>query len=195
MTSSCSELLRRRMEAMEKVVAPRPLEDASMVTQKRKFAACAGAVRKQQNGQMLLPSADSVVMARAGCAVCKDQTQKVVTVPCVCPTEEGSAKKPLAYQGKLSCPCPNHTPADPSLIKPNCCATNGRTWLANDMPATPPGGWPLPPCKQAARCPEPKEESPCCNKDGLPAPEYDKLYWESTYLTNQGTQTAPCGSC
>ena len=188
---------------MTKVVSPRPLGDASMVTQKRKYAACAGRPGKQSDGQMVQHSADIVLLARAGCAVCADPVQETVTLPCVCPTVEGAANKPLAYQGSpASYPghrcniCPNHTPADPSLVAvPPCCATNGNTWLANDIPPTPPGGWPLPPCKPVALCPAPPMENPCCTEDGFLRPGYDGLYWDSAYLLNQDTQAPPCGSC
>lgn len=197
MTSSCSELLRRRMEAMTKVIAPRPLGDASMVTQKRKFAACAGIVRPQNDGQMVVHSAESVLLARAGCAVCNDVPQVTTTQDnCACAVVEGAANKPLAYQGTLSCPCPNRVPAAPSLVAvPECCPEPGytNTYLANHIRA----GivYPLPACKPTKRCPCPETPNPCCNEDGFLQPGYDGLYWDSAVLINEGAQAPPCGSC
>lgn len=199
MTSSCSELLRRRMEAMTKVIAPRPLCDASMVTQKRKYAACAGLVRAQNDGQMVEHSADAVLLARAGCAVCNDRDQVTVTQDnCGCAVEEGAANKPLAYQGSQRCPCPNHTPANPALVAvPECCPEPGytNTYLANHFKVNPESPYPAPACKPKARCPCPEVPNPCCNENGFLKPGYDGLYWDSAVLINQGAAAPPCGSC
>jgi hypothetical protein len=201
MTSSCGELLRRRMEAMTKVIAPRPLGDASMVTQKRKFAACQGLVRAQNDGQLLVYSADSVLLARGGCAVCNDRPQVTTTQDnCGCAVVEDLAKKPLAYQGKMSCPCPTHTPANPALVAvPECCPAPGytNTYLANHIRVNPESPYPLPPCKPVARCPRPGPEiaNPCCTEDGSSREGFNSLYFDTTILINQGAEAPPCSSC
>lgn len=188
---SASEYLRRKIDAAPKIIAPRPLGDSSMVTQKRKFAACAGRpVGTRSDGSNVIPSSESVLFARAGCAVCADPPQKIIEVPC-CPYPEPTVV-PLALQGTMACPC-SASPVTAQLADPKCCATpgNSRTLWANDIPSNFVG--PIPPCKPHGHCAKAvPEETPCC-QNGMSGRDY--MYWDTVQIVEQTAQSNPCGTC
>lgn len=186
---SASEYLRRRMDAAPKIIAPRPLGDSSMVTQKRKFAACAGRpYGTRSGGSGVIPSTESVLLAHAGCAVCADPKQEIIEVPC-CPYPEPEVV-PLALQATQGCcvkivqPTPNRT----------CCSEPGntRTLWANDIPSGFKGG--LPPCKPVKPCLNNPVGGPSCWEPLLLGAR-DQMYWDSVLIENQSTQPNPCGTC
>lgn len=190
---SCSELLRRRQEAMPKIIAPRPIGDSSLLTQMRKYAACAGRpVGVRSDGSSVIPSSESVLYAKAGCAVCLSPKQETVTIPCCPPLPEGP--KQLALQGSMPCPCPGSY-VTAQLATRECCAEPGRsrTLLANDMPAN--FVAPPPPCQQVPRCaPEKPCETPSCVSSKPRSIPDIMSYWETVEPVEQTLQN-PCKSC
>ena len=189
---SASEYLRRRMDAAPKIIAPRPLGDSSMVTQKLKFAACAGRpYGTRSDGSGVIPSSESVLLARAGCAVCADPKQETIEVAC-CPYPEPEVV-PLALQGAHGC-CAG--PVVTAQLAPprECCSEPGntRTLLANDIPSGFKGG--LPPCKPVKPCLNNPVGGPGC-WDPLLAGGRDPMYWDAVLIENQSSQPNPCGTC
>jgi len=201
MSVSSSELLRRRLESMPKVIAPRPLGDASMVTQKRKFAACAGqSYGTRSDGSGVIPSTESILLARAGCSVCNDAPQVTTTVDCCQYPVPDPKTKPLALQGTMACPCPTFQAAKPAPL-PECCDGGyssyeegySNTLRANHIRSRPPGGWPMYPTQRKPRCQQ-KPTEPCFppeSNDG----GYNVLYWDTVAAVNEQPQSNPCGSC
>ncbi len=152
---SSSERLRLRMEASTKIIAPRPLKDASMTTAIKRYTNTVIPTKKQSDGQMLSYSSEIVAAAKAGCAICASPAPSTVTVEC-CPIPADAEPKALALQGKQPGCCPYQ--GGPAPL-PECCGTPGNvnTWWANDIP---PGFVaPLPPCSS---CPPPVPVDPCC---------------------------------
>lgn len=161
---SSSERLRLRMEATTKIIAPRPLKDASMKTAIQRYVNTAVS-GKNSDGQQLAYSSDVVVAAKAGCAICATAKPTTATVSC-CPIPEiDPAKKAVALQGKRMGCCP-YVGGRPPL--PECCNTPGNvnTWWANDIPPGFVGTLPAcSPCSNPAPEPEPVCVcEPCCNK-------------------------------
>jgi hypothetical protein len=190
MAMSSSEYLRRRVDAMPKVIAPRPVGDASMVTQMRKYAACRGRPEGvRSDGSSVIPSSESLTLSRAGCAVCASPPQKTVEIPC-CPYPDDETKQ-LALLATLSCPCPGSY-VTAQLAPRECCPGSGRsnTWKANDMPSGFVGPVAPSQCKTPCRVPAPVE--PAC--DG---PVYDGgfnvLYWDPVSVSEPAQN--PCGTC
>ncbi len=117
MTTSYSEYLRRKMEATVKIQSPRPIADASLLTQINRFKnSTAPNAQRQGDGQQVIPSADAYLAAKAGCAVCNAPTQVTATIAC-CPTP--TEDKPLILQGTKLCPCA--VPGPVELAGPRCC--------------------------------------------------------------------------
>jgi hypothetical protein len=154
MSMSSSERLRLRMAATTKIIAPRPLKDASMTTTIKRYVNTVIPTKRQSDGQMLSYSSEIVAAARAGCAICSSKNTGG-EIPC-CPIPADAVPKALALQGKRMGCCP-YVGGRPPL--PECCSTPGNvnTWWANDIPA----GFvaPLPPCRT---CPPPSSTLPCC---------------------------------
>lgn len=158
---SSSERLRRRMEIMPKIVAPRPLRDSGVVTERRRFIASRRLPGQPRlsGGSNVQPSSEYVVAGIAGCAVCNDRSQVTTTTEC-CP-DNYEPPKPAALLpsctvcGKASGPQP----------LPVCCPSNGRvnTWYATDIDPTlyfPPT---CSPCVVPAN-----PVSNCCDENGYP---------------------------
>jgi hypothetical protein len=117
MTASYGEYLRRKMEATVKIQSPRPIADASLLTQINRFKnSVMPNQQRQGDGQQVIPSADAYLAAKAGCAVCNAPTQATVTIAC-CPTP--AEDKPLILQGATKCPCAIPGPVE--LAGPHCC--------------------------------------------------------------------------
>ncbi len=118
MTTSYSEYLRRKMEATVKIQSPRPIADASLLTQINRFknSAMLSTQQRQRDGQQVIPSADAYLAAKAGCAVCNAPAQVTTTIAC-CPTP--AEDKPLILQGETKCPCA--VPGPVVLAGPRCC--------------------------------------------------------------------------
>jgi len=117
MTTSYSEYLRRKMEATVKIQSPRPIADASLLTQINRFKnSTAPNAQRQGDGQQVIPSADAYLAAKAGCAVCSAPAQVTATIEC-CPTP--TEDKPLILQGTTKCPCA--IPGPVVLAGPRCC--------------------------------------------------------------------------
>jgi hypothetical protein len=188
---TASEYLRRRMEATPKIIAPRPLGDSSMVTQKLKFAACAGRpYGTRSDGSGVVPSTESVLLARAGCSVCANPPQETAEIAC-CPIPE-PAIGPLDLQTLTKC-CVGSFVTAKLADPPQCCSEPGysRTLLANDMPSNFVGS--LPPCKPVNRCVN-VEPEPGCWDPSLQGGR-DPMFWDSVLIENQSTQPNPCGTC
>jgi len=188
MTSSSTEYLRRKLQSMTQVVAPRPLYDASMVTQINKYRAVSGFANPQKRGgQMLEPSSDGRLAAVGGIAVCCGPTQRTITETCPCPLVSVSTNLPLA------CPCPpgigSYVTAP--LAEPVCCTSGpgyGDTYKANDIRTDWIYG--LPPCKPTMRAhhynhhPHHHHVKTSCNEHGFLQVDGDgsDLYWDAHYL-------------
>ena len=191
---SCSELLRRRQESMAKVIAPRPVGDASLLIQMRKYAACAGRpVGVRSDGSSVVPSSESALYAKAGCAVCASPKQETVTTPCCPPAPE--APKPLALRASMPCPCPGSYVTAPLAPPAPCCTGPGRsrTLLANDMPA----GFiaPLPPASYKPPRAAGEADAPVtCSAPAMYESGYDPLYWDIVQVNADPGQN-PCGTC
>lgn len=168
MTASSSEYLRRKMDAATKVVAPRPIGDASVLTQIRRYRASKPVAPKEPvtdccrvypgrigDGQQQIWSSEGVLAAVAGCAVCSDPPQIIRDIDC-CPYTEPTTK-PLALQGSQSGCCPFNGGLPPTTPE-CCCAGKTNTWWANCI--TPGTIVPVPGC---TTCPPPIPTcQPCC---------------------------------
>lgn len=188
---SCSELLRRRQEALPKVIAPRPIRDASQLTEMRKFAACAGRpAGVRSDGSSVLPSSESYLYAKAGCSVCLSPKQETIVVAGCCSPPEPPTQ--LALQGSMPCPCPGSY-VTAQLASRECCTSpgNSRTWLANDMP--PNFVAPPPPCSHPPRCPPQGPPEIVCS--AAPIAKQGLLqYWQTAQAATQAP-TLPCSNC
>lgn len=142
MSSSYSEYLRRKMAATPQIVAPRPLGDASMVTQIKRMTNTTVA-SPLDGGQRLQLSSEAVVAARAGCGICEAPVPQTVEIAC-CPPTPDLDPKPAALQGTDRGCCQIVGPPIPYV---ECCREGPvtvRTWQANDvLPNVVPQ---LPPC-------------------------------------------------
>lgn len=191
MALSSSELLRRRIAAMPKVISPRPVGDASMVTQMRKYAACAGRSEGvRSDGSSVIPSSESVTLARAGCAVCASPPQVTVTVAGCCPSPDEGPRQ-LALQATQRCPCPGpYVTAQPA--SPVCCSGPGRsnTWKANDVPAGFVG--PIPPTQCKKPCGTQATSASTCSGQVLDG-GFNALYWDPVSVSESAQN--PCGTC
>ena len=119
MTTSYSEYLRRKMEATVKIQSPRPIADASLLTQINRFKNSTTPVQQRQgDGQQVIPSAAAWTSAKAGCAVCNSPVQATATIAC-CPTP--TEDKPLILQGTTKCPCAIPGPVVGAGPRPHCC--------------------------------------------------------------------------
>ncbi len=161
---SISERLRRRIEVMPKIVAPRPLRDSGVVTERRRFAASRRLPGQPRlsDGHSIRPSSEYVVSAAAGCAVCNDLPQVTTTTEC-CPDNYEPTPKPAALLPSCS---PGGVPTGPQPV-PVCCPSNGRvnTWYATDIDPTvyfPPA------CNPCVVVGEPVPS--CCDENGYPLP-------------------------
>lgn len=103
------------MASLTKVVAPRPLDSASLLTQVRRMRA-SGVRGKRSDGQVLEYSSEAVVSAHARCGLCVPAAVTVVE-PCCPPTPVG--EKPLAERGTQRC-CGIQA-GIPQLSGPPCC--------------------------------------------------------------------------
>jgi hypothetical protein len=163
------QLLRRRMAAAPKIIAPRPIGDSSLLTQIRRYKAsrprpvaptttdcCVVRSGKRSDGQSQVWTAEAAVSAAAGCAVCASPAPQTVVIPC-CPPEpipeqpNGAFPKPLAYQGKDTCCGVVGGAPHPSSPKKCCTPGNTNTWWANDIPC----GYVAPVSVCSCRCPPP----------------------------------------
>jgi hypothetical protein len=155
---SSSERLRLRMEASTKVIAPRPLKDASMATTIKRYVNTAVPTAKQSDGQMMSYSSEIVAAAKAGCAICATPNTGG-EIQC-CPLDT-TAPKALALQGKSAGCCPIQGGRPPL---PECCSTPGsvNSWWANNIP----GGIivPLPQCRPCPPARNPND-LPCLGCD------------------------------
>jgi hypothetical protein len=155
MSMSSSERLRLRLAASTKIIAPRPLKDASLLTSVRRYKNTRIPSQRQSDGQQLTYSSEIVAAARAGCAICNSTPATTIIVEC-CPIPADASPKAAALQGKRMGCCPYQGGRPPA---PECCSTPGNinTWWANDIPpgyvAT------LPLCRP---CPPPEVLLPCC---------------------------------
>jgi len=176
------EYLRNKIKAAEQVVAPRPLADASMLTQIRRYQASAGAPNKTSDGQMVLPSSDYRLASIAGCAVCLSPPQATVTIPCcdVQVDQEAYVYQPTPQE---CCPIKGRPP---QLATPKCCMDPGyvNTYKANNVPAS---GFlpPLPVLKPTVPCLPPPTTS-CCTQDKVGIYGYDAVFWSEETLINEG---------
>ncbi len=161
---SSSERLRRLMEIQPKVVAPRPLRDSGVVTERRRFMASRRLPTQPRlsDGRNIRPSSEYVVSAAAGCAVCNDPPQLTTTTAC-CPDNYEVVPRPAALLpsctvcGKASGPQP----------VPVCCPSTGRvnTWYATDINPTVYIPTTCNPCVVSAQ-PVPN----CCDQNGFQLP-------------------------
>ena len=163
MSQSSSEYLRRKMEAAAKTIAPRPLRDASMVTERTRFKALAGSVARYNGGQMQEYSSEWIAAARAGCAVCAEPVQETVTQEC-CPPIADHNPATLAFQGSQRGCC---DAARPVGVIERCCVpgTTNTFWANGVTPESIRDGpfGPAPPCKS---CP-PSTARPQCDENGV----------------------------
>ena len=132
---SSSERLRRLMEIQPKVIAPRPLRDSGVLTERRRFLASRRLPGQPRlsDGRNIQPSSEYVVAAAAGCAVCNDRPQVTTTTAC-CPDNYEPLPRPAVLLPACS-PCGVPTGPQP---QPVCCPSNGRvnTWYATGIDPT-----------------------------------------------------------
>jgi hypothetical protein len=163
---NASELLRRRLEAMPKVIAPRPIGDASMMTQIQRYKATRRSDMRRSDGQMQEVSSEFVISAIAGCAVCLSPPQETVTVAC-CPPEPEPEIKPLALIGRVGTCC-GTSGGKPELAPPRKCCTPGNitTMWGTDINPN------YIPHYSACDCRRPVVpcEDPCCDENGFLLP-------------------------
>ena len=159
---SSSERLRQRVEIMPKIIAPRPLRDSGVFTERRRFIASRRLPGQPRlsGGSNVQPSSEYVVAGIAGCAVCNDRSQITTTTEC-CPDNYEPLPRPAALLpsctvcGKASGPQP----------LPVCCPSNGRvnTWYATDIDPT---VFILPTCSPCVVEAQPVPN--CCDENGYP---------------------------
>jgi hypothetical protein len=157
---SSSERLRRLMEIQPKIIAPRPIRDSSMVTQRVRFAASRRLPGwpRRAGGSNIIPSSEYFVSASAGCAVCLDLSQNTVTTAC-CPDNYNPSPAPAALLPRCTT-C--GVPSGPEPL-PLCCPTSRvNTWYATDIDPT---TYTQPTCNP---CVVPAQPQPdCCDENGF----------------------------
>jgi hypothetical protein len=137
MSQSSGEYLRRRLEAMTKVIGPRPTQDAGLLTEQKRFLA-SGTIVKRSDGQSQVWTSESVASKRAGCAICASPTSNTAVVVECCPAPVDKNPATQAYWGSTKC-CPTGTPG--LFVQTPCCNGSGtvNTFWANNVPANRPG--------------------------------------------------------
>jgi hypothetical protein len=129
-----SQRLRQRMEAMPKRIAPRPLGDASVQTERVRFANSVRTNKPQTAGSMLVLSSEFVTAGRANCAVCQNPPQEVYEQTDCCPLPSTNPPgKPLALQGRCTSVCPQYNFPQPVLPPADCCRPGFNTVWANNL--------------------------------------------------------------
>ncbi len=157
---SSSERLRRLMEIQPKRIAPRPLRDSGVFTERVRFVASRRLPNQPQptGGSNIIPSSEYFVSAVAGCAVCLDLSQNTITTAC-CPDNYNSTPTPSALLPRCTT-C--GVPASPEPL-PLCCPTSRvNTWYATDIDPT---VYIPPTCNP---CVVPAQPVPdCCDENGF----------------------------
>jgi hypothetical protein len=129
-----SQRLRQRMEAIPKRIAPRPLGDASVQTERVRFANSVRTNKPQTAGSMLVLSSEFVTSGHAQCAVCQNPPQDVyVQTDCCGLPSTNPPGKPLALQGRCTTVCPQFNFPQPVLPSNNCCTNTHNTAWANNL--------------------------------------------------------------
>jgi hypothetical protein len=129
-----SQRLRQRMEAMSKRIAPRPLGDASVQTERVRFANSVRTNKPQTAGSMLVLSSEFVTSGHAQCAVCQNPPQEVyVQQGCCALPSTNPPGKPLALQGRCTSVCPVVNNPQPILPSADCCKPGFNTVWANNL--------------------------------------------------------------
>ncbi len=158
---SSSERLRRLTEIQPKRIAPRPVRDSGVLTERIRFAASRRLPNQPRptGGRNIVPSSEYVVSAVAGCAVCNDRPQITVTTEC-CPDDYNPSPAPAALLPRCT-PC--GVPVGPTPLPP-CCPSNGRvnTWYATDIDPT---FYAPPTCNPCVAPAQPQPD--CCDANGF----------------------------
>ncbi len=120
------ERLRRRLDRAARVIAPRPLDAQSMVTQRARMIATKRFPTNQGGGAGFIGPASVVTAARGGCANCASPVQAIVSVPCSCPPYplESSLLPQAARVGSVNTCCPTISGGPPVLAPSKderCC--------------------------------------------------------------------------
>jgi len=137
MSQSSGEYLRRRLEAMTKVIGPRPTKDAGLLIEQKRFLA-SRTIAKRSDGQQQVWTSEPVAAKLAGCAICVSPKPTAVAVACPCAIPVDKNEETQAYWGSTKC-CPTGTPG--LFVQTPCCDGQGRvnTFWANNVPANQPG--------------------------------------------------------
>jgi len=133
-----SQRLRQRMESLPKRIAPRPLGDASVQTERVRFANSKRTNKPQTAGSMLVLSSEFVTAGHANCAVCQNPPQETYVDPNCCPLPPTNwVGKPFALQGRCTSVCPQVNLPQPVRPLTHCCTnTHNTAWANNLLPGS-----------------------------------------------------------
>lgn len=134
-----SQRLRQRMESQPKRIAPRKLGDASVLTERLRFASSKRTGAPQTAGASLVLSSEFVTAGRAHCAVCDTPatSREVYVQKDCCGLPSTAGPKALALQGICKSVCPVFNGPQPVLPSADCCRPGFNTaWAVGLLPGS-----------------------------------------------------------